>query len=821
MTVIIILTTILLLIAATKVLLRSRSRDSNCGIVPNIPDASSSSLSSSRSWKYDVFLSFRGEDTRKTFVDHLYYALQQRGIHAYKDDVSLDQGDTIGPALLSAIQESHMALIIFSENYANSSWCLDELSYIMKCKEERRQIVIPIFYNVDPSYVRKQIGQFAKHKLSKNKEKVESWKQALVDASNIAGWEPKQVANGHEARCIQEMVGSILDKFSYLDSVVDDENLVGMATRLLQLRSHLRIGSGGVRMVGIWGVGGGGKTTLAFSVYMKLRMHFHSHCFIDNIREKSQKRGLRKLQKIILSDVLKTPVKVRSVQEGICKIQSMLCRRNVLIVLDDVDHLDQLKALAGCHKWFGDGSRIIITTRDCHLLSIHKVDVVSHIDLLSHDEAIRLFNKNAYCEDKPVQDYEMLSHQIVSYAAGLPLALIVLSSFLYDKDKDEWLSTLDRLKYHPEMDIVEKLKISYDGLKDVEKELFLDIACFYRGMKGNEAMQIFDACGFYPQVGVKVLVQKALITVSSFGKFDMHDMVQEMAHYIVKSEHPNNPEKHSRLWRLEDIKDMCSSNATTENDKIEAIQCSSHAFEYPSNFSTLVSNMTKLRFLNMTTSTFDEPSFLSNELRYLYWDRYSASRFPEGFQPRKLVFLKMKESLQKELWMGYKYLPCLKELELYFMEALVRTPDFGGLPCLQKLKLFQCESLEEIHESLGNHASLVSVEVSWCQKLKRFPSIVGMGKLEILRIKYCFALTAFPNIVMKMYSLVELSLDCVGIEVLPSSVGEYCTNLISLELNNCLNLKSIEGTFHALKCLKKFELNGANNLRSRQRIYLM
>nr|XP_043613725.1 disease resistance protein RUN1-like [Erigeron canadensis] len=156
------------------------------------------------SWKYDVFIRFRGEDTRKTFVDHLYSAFQQHGILTYKDDVTLDRGDTISPSLLKAIETSKILVIIFSENYADSSWCLDELSHIVKCRDNEAG---------------KQKGKygeaFAKHEQSENsKSKVESWRKALVDASNIAGWEPKHVANGHEARCIQEIVGSILDKLS-------------------------------------------------------------------------------------------------------------------------------------------------------------------------------------------------------------------------------------------------------------------------------------------------------------------------------------------------------------------------------------------------------------------------------------------------------------------------------------------------------------------------------------------------------------------------------------------------------------------------------
>nr|XP_043608861.1 TMV resistance protein N-like [Erigeron canadensis] len=580
-----------------------------------------------------------------------------------------------------------------------------------------------------------------------------------------------------------------------------------MGTRLQQLRSHLRIGLGGVRMVGIWGVGGGGKTTLATSLYMEISPEFDGFCFVENIREESRQHGLKSLQEKILSTVLKIQVQVESVELGKHKIKQMLCRRNVLIVLDDVDHLEQLEALAGYHNWFGDGSRIIITSRDKQLLKSHRVDEVCPVSLLSHEEAIRLFKRHAYQEHNPVKDYETLSLRVISYVNGLPLALKILGAFLYGKDKDEWLSTLDRLKYHPEMDIVQKLKISYDGLKLVEKELFLDIACFYRGKKLDEAMEILDACGFYPRIGVKVLIQKALIIVSKDGKFDMHDLVQEMAHYIVRGEHPYNPEKHSRVWREEDIKDICSRNATMENDKIEAIQ--GHADGHSFNFIMLVSNMKKLRFLKVATTSFDEgPSFLSNDLRYIDWEGYPASLFHESFQPTNLVVLKMKTSLQRELWKGYKYLPCLKEMELCYMKALVKTPDIGGLQCLEKLILEGCESLEEIHQSLGNHSNLVHVSVRICDKLTRFPTIVKMDKLKVLRISECKALIEFPMIEANMNNLIELSLENVGIEILPSPIGEYCTNLTLLKLKDCSKLKSIDGTFHSLKSLKYFELKG-------------
>nr|XP_043613545.1 disease resistance protein Roq1-like [Erigeron canadensis] len=804
----------------------------------------SSSSPSIGSWKYDVFLSFRGEDTRKTFVDHLYSALEQHGILTYKDDVTLDRGDTIGPSLMKAIETSKFLVIIFSENYADSSWCLDELSHITKCKDKLTgQIVMPIFYHVDPSDVRKQkrkYGEaFAKHEQSEdNKKKVESWKKALVNASNIAGWEPYQVANGLEAKCIQVIVDSILVKLSSLESAVEDEDLVGMRTRLNDLKRALRIGSDGVRMVGIWGIGGGGKTTLATSIYIELKISgkFHGCCFVENIREElKQQNCLKRLQEKILSAVFGKEFEIESVDIGKHTIKQMLGRRNVLIVLDDVDDLEQLEALAGRHDWFGDGSRIIVTTRNEQVLISHRVDEVYPVSLLSRDEAIRLFKRHAYHAYNPIQDYEDLSLRVISYVNGLPLALKIMGSFLYGKDKDEWLSTLARLKDHPEMGILEKLKISYDGLKDVEKDLFLDIACFHRGTKEVDAMVMLDACGFYPHIGVKVLIQKALISVSKDGVFDMHDLVQEMAHYIVKGQHPNNPEKHSRVWRKEDIQEICLRNASVENDKIEAIQY--FADDCTNKFIMLVSNMKKLRFVNVD-SFVEGCSFLSNELRYIKWKMYPPSVFPESFQPTKLVVFIMQESSQKELWKGYKYLPCLKELQLVDARKLIRTPDFGGLPSLQKLILFRCDSLEEIHQSLGNHVSLVHVSVSFCEKLRRFPSIVGTGKLEILKISSCKALVEFPKIEAKIDKLVELSLDsnrdCSSIKQLivsrlpcflrklslcwcklkdgdiPNEIGEL-SNLKELNLG-WNDFTRLDFSFSKLICLKLLDLGGCWNL---------
>ena len=144
--------------------------------------------------KYDVFLSFRGEDTRNGFVSHLHKALLRKNIETYIDE-RVERGDEISEALFNAIESSKLSVIIFSENYASSSWCLEELVRILQCKERNRQIVLPVFYHVDPSNVRKQQGIYAvafaalEKRFKDNTDKLNQWRAALTTTANLSGWD--------------------------------------------------------------------------------------------------------------------------------------------------------------------------------------------------------------------------------------------------------------------------------------------------------------------------------------------------------------------------------------------------------------------------------------------------------------------------------------------------------------------------------------------------------------------------------------------------------------------------------------------------------
>ncbi|KAL7584537.1 hypothetical protein Lser_V15G45134 [Lactuca serriola] len=159
--------------------------------------ASSSTSSVQKSFKYDVFLSFRGEDTRKNFIDHLYHALQEKNIHTYKDNEGINKGKRISDELIESIEALKFFIIVFSKNYASSSWCLDELVKIMECQKTTEHTVYLVFYDVEPFEIRNQIGAvgeaFAKHE---NEEAAGKWRKALKEAADVAGWELKNTADG-------------------------------------------------------------------------------------------------------------------------------------------------------------------------------------------------------------------------------------------------------------------------------------------------------------------------------------------------------------------------------------------------------------------------------------------------------------------------------------------------------------------------------------------------------------------------------------------------------------------------------------------------
>uniref|UniRef100_A0A2N9G555 ADP-ribosyl cyclase/cyclic ADP-ribose hydrolase n=1 Tax=Fagus sylvatica TaxID=28930 RepID=A0A2N9G555_FAGSY len=775
--------------------------------------SSSSSFSSfTPPWKYDVFLSFRGEDTRNNFTDHLYATLKQKVILIFRDEEKLERGKSISLELFKAIEESRFAIVILSRNYASSTWCLDELVKIIGCMKEMKLTVLPIFYDVDPSNVRKQTGifaqAFAKHEehFKDNIEKVQIWRTALREVANLKGW---HVKDRPESEIIQDIVKGILHKSRHT-FLVDKKGLVGINSRVEKLKSHLAIGLNDVRMVGIIGMGGIGKTTLAKVVYNMVSFQFEACSFISNVRQVSEKCGLPQLQQTLLNDLLmERDTDIHDVDNGALMIKNMLHRKRILLVLDDVDELDQLKSLAGRHDWFGPGSRIIITTRNKHLLKTHQVDDIYEAKGLNNDEALDLFNSKAFGTDHPAEYYLELSKEFVLYASGLPLAIEVMGSFLLGKSINEWKNALGRLKEFPERKVHSVLQTSFDGLEETEKNIFLDISCFFNHKDKDRVIEILDGLGLYAEIGLRVLIDKSLIKLYG-NQLWMHDLLQEMGREIVRQKCPKDPGKRSRLWSYKDI-----DNVLTKNTGTEAVEGLVLTLPEPKEVHwnpNAFSKMKSLKLLVLHNVHLPRGlKALPDGLRILDWKDFPSKSLPLSSQPHDLVELRMCSSKIKRLWQGIKSLNNLKFIELKNSQQLIETPDFTQIPSIEKLVLEGCINLHTVHPSIGVLKKLTLLNLKGCKNLINLPSKFEMESLETLILTGCSKIKQIPEFGGNMERVSKLYVGDTSISHLPSSIGNL-TSLASLDLRDCKNLVSLPSTTFDLKLLKDVDISGCSKL---------
>ncbi|KAJ6893143.1 TMV resistance protein N [Populus alba x Populus x berolinensis] len=727
--------------------------------------------------KYQVFLSFRGEDTRKNFTDHLYTALVQAGIHTFRDDNEIRRGENIDFELQKAIQQSKISIIVFSKDYASSRWCLDELVMIMERKRNADCIVLPVFYDVDPSQVGRQTGSFSaafvEHEKSFNKEmeRVNGWRIALKEVADLAGM---VLGDGYEAPFVQSIVEKVLKN---LDQKMfhAPPHFIGRDPLVQDINSWLQDGSHGAVIALLYGIGGVGKTTIAKSVFNQNFYKFEGKSFLSNFRSKD----IVCLQRQLLFDILNKTVEINDSDEGILKIKDALCCRRTIIVLDDVDKRDQFNKIIGMQTWLCKGSKIIVTTRNKGLFSTNDIEGIRcKVEPLDDEKSLELFSWNAFGQADPVDGFVEDSWRIVHHCNGLPLALGVIGSSLSGKGREIWESALQQMEVIPNFEVHKVLRISYDFLDgDYPKNLFLDIACFFNGMDVDDAVRILDGLDKGARFGIDNLIDRCLVEINSDQRLWMHQLVRDMGREIARQESP----KCQRIWRHEDA--FTVLKGTTDAEKLHGLTIDMHAL-MEDNYAKVVCTdsmvsrkrrrlnffqqwlsdrgklqtslfpilstdafrkMTDVKFLQLNYTNF-HGSFehFPKNLIWLCWHGLSSRSIPNHVCLEKLVVLDLSRSCLVDAWKGKLFLPKLKVLDLRHSRDLIRTPDFSGLPALEKLILEDCIRLVQIHNSIGD-----------------------LQRLLILNLRNCSSLMDLSVEISRLNSLQELVLDgCSNLDIL-------------------------------------------------------
>ncbi|XP_024157243.1 probable disease resistance protein At1g61300 isoform X4 [Rosa chinensis] len=523
----------------------------------------SSSSSSATQWKYDVFLSFRGPDTRRSIVADLYDRLQnKRGIRTFMDDPDLRVGDAISPALLKAIEESRFAIVVLSKNYAHSTWCLEELTSICQCMKDFNRI-LPLFYNVEPSDVRYRKRSFRrafdKHERSgrHTSEKVQRWNDALNKVASFSGWHTKNFKSDRDlVDSIVEFVCSKVQPIEIGFTMFAGDFQAFEATRKSMNEVMKVLQDDEVTALGVYGMGGVGKTTMVKRVGALARKNgIFNHVLLAVISQSPDSRNIQATLAELLGFKFKWETEIGRAAELHEKIMS---KNKILIILDDMwERMDLSRiGIPSYDELKKYNSKVLLTTRRLHVCNSMDSQASIPLDILSEEDSWKLFMRNAGRSFES-SNFNNVARKVAAECRGLPIALIAVARALRDKDLAEWQKAAQRLEKsqiaNPDDkgDAFECIKLSFDYLKDEDhKSCFLLCCLFpedheiniedlfrYAIGKGlfQDAETMYEARGTADSV-VKYLKDSSLLLESEYiGCVKMHDVIRDTAMNIAKS----------------------------------------------------------------------------------------------------------------------------------------------------------------------------------------------------------------------------------------------------------------------------------------------
>ncbi|XP_010068063.3 disease resistance protein RPV1 [Eucalyptus grandis] len=798
----------------------------------------------------DVILSYLGSDSPIGFVGSLCRCLEADGIHVF---IVCDIPFILPEELRLSVSSSNIYIPIFSKAYAYSSECLETLALMVEhmSRSGGKKVILPVFYDVERSDV--QLDQKSRyrdaldaHKQRFGDEKVKLWEKALVGAGKVKGWELSSYKS--EKELITAIVGEILFKLMIAHNHVSEDLSTGdnpmLSDRTSELEDSqeskimelLELEVSDVRIVGIHGRDGIGKTALAKIIYDKISLRFDACSFLAEIEETTrQPGGVHYLQTKLIHNILKREHEVASAFEGVRFLKEIFRSMKVLIVLDDVEKASLLKEFVGAKlDWFGCGSRVIVTSKESRVLQGFVARGLAHtynVNLMDDNGAFNFFWQYAANGEKDeLRSYVKIAIEIVKAAKGLPLLVKVFGSFLQHKGLEEWIKFKDLTQQFQE-DYQKILSAIYDTLDEDLKLTYLNLASFPPDVDFRIASLVL--CWLphpHPIIWphhyncrdeVSVLCRISLIEMDE-NKLGMHSMLRCLAREIV-DERFHDPGTGAGLYGPAIAQDR--KKGKRKRDHLETKEAGCEI-------------LPSTTFLSLGRANIGRQfaGALSN-VWWLQWQGCPQDAISMHLEKNEnLVILDLSWSKVTESWAGWNRIKMerLKVLNLTGCGDLLITPSFSCCPNLEILIFELCSRLVHLDPSINYLKCLVTLNLKFCSELSMLPAEMGgmnaleellidgtsirelpasIGKLvqlQILSATNCLSLVRFPSSVCELKALSELALDNAKILELPESIGDL-GHLRRLSLKDCHGLGKLPESIGKLgHSLEKLDISGTS-----------
>eukprot|EP00253_Pinus_taeda_P036398 PITA_36398 len=803
--------------------------------------SASSSTSASTSYPhYDVFINHRGCDVKETIALDLYKRLSSCGLQVFLDKPKMEPGLNISFQINAAIQRASVHIAIFSPNYADSKWCLDELVNMVNSGAT----IIPIFYKVKPSVVRKTgtdrneayARALRKHEQKKDcaSDIIQNWRHALHRVADISGFE---LQGQGEEDLLDKIVQSVFKNLPktplYLakyptglqEKLQEFEEIV---LSQFEERKGSKVMGKEAKVVGIIGAGGVGKTTLAKHFFNCKRSNYNESSILFDMREEIAINSLIYLQSKLIKDLRHTDVEIESHDQGIEKLKKLLSSCNALIVLDDVDHVDQLDAFLPIKHVLSTDSLILVTSRDKHVLISSGIADSSIYPLvgLNRQQSRELFSLHAFHLPQPLPGFEDLVSRFLEGCDGLPLSLKVLGALVCGEVEAFWLDQLNQLDSYLPAEIEKRLRISYDSLSSQEQKIFLDIACFFVGEDRDAAIRIWSF------TGIRKLENRCLLEVDSENenKIKMHDHLKRLGRSIARE--ASMPR---RLWH------QTTNNIDYLVDQSSRVVMEVHgiAMVRPPQFGNLVissemprikrwrdevvggwRNLVRFRGIRSLQLVAIEDCYLerilrrteSAQLTWLRWYKCPYNVLPAWIMIDHLRVLEVAGSRLNKLW------PQESEAPFELRELNVRAPlsefpkSIGYLRHLEKIVVrYEALAITTLPDEIGNLRSLKHLEIRGCSRLKSLPdSLERLTNLEHIDLFDASSLLILPISFGTLTRLKHLALrGCRNLSIFHKTLGNI-TTLEYLDLRGCIKVTELPPQLAHQRSLEKLYLYEMN-----------